>query len=302
MNSIFLLVLITSTAIGGGLLTILNSVRIINEGNEALVERFGQYNRKLNAGLNMVLPLFETIVVEETLREKVLDIEPQEAISKDNVSLRVGAVVYWKIMDLEMTFYAVEDIQTAIKSLVITTLRSQIGQLQLDETYSSRKKINQNLIEIMDEATGPWGVKITRIEVREISPAKRALESLELERAAESKKRAELLESQGTEGSIKTLAGALAEIENLAREKGSGVNAQQILDYLVAQRYLDAQEKLATSTNAKIIFMDPRGLDEAVTDLMKQKPGAALPLPDAPNAPSSPPANGSAGKSNGSAG
>ncbi|NEO88557.1 MAG: paraslipin [Spirulina sp. SIO3F2] len=276
MNTIFLLVLITSTAIGGGLLTILNSVRIINEGNEALVERFGRYHRKLTSGLNMVLPLFESIVVEDTLREKVLEIEPQYAISKDNVSLKVDAVVYWKIMDLERTFYVVEDIRGAIKNLVLTTLRSQIGMLELDETYSSRKKINRALIEQLDEATEAWGVKVTRIEVREISPAKGVMESLELERAAESKKRAEIAEAEGLVESISLISAVLR----------NEPNATDALNFLNTQRYIEANEKLGDSDNAKVIFMDPKGLNEAVTDLMKKKPGSALP------APKSPPANG----------
>ncbi|MEM8638442.1 MAG: stomatin-like protein [Cyanobacteria bacterium P01_G01_bin.54] len=268
MGPFFLLIL--STAIGGGLLTILNSLKIISEGNEALVERTGKYDRKLSSGLNMVLPFLETIVVEDTIREKVLEIEPQDAISKDNVSLKVDAVVYWKIIDLERTYYVVEDIKDAIKNLVLTTLRSQIGLLELDETYSSRQKINQALIEQLDEATEAWGVKVTRIEVRKISPAPSVMESLELERAAESKKQAEILEIQGRVRSIQELAKAL----------GPTADVQQILDYLIAQRYIEANEKLGDSANAKIVFMDPRALDEAVTDLMKKKPGAALPSPD----------------------
>lgn len=254
----FLFWLISSATIGGGLLTIFSSIRIISEGNEALVERFGRYDRKLTSGLNMVLPVLETIVVEDTVREKVLEIDPQQAISKDNVSLRVDAVVYWKIMDLERTFYGVEDIKSAIKNLVLTTLRSQIGLLELDETYSSRDQINKALILQLDEATEAWGVKATRIEVREISPAKNVMDSLELERAAESKKRAEVEEAKGIVESISLLKEAL----------GENANPQRVLEFLVAQRYMDASEKLGESDNSKVVFMNPKMLNEAITDLM----------------------------------
>ncbi|MFW6295983.1 MAG: SPFH domain-containing protein [Halothece sp.] len=236
----------------------IGSVKIINEGNEALVERLGQYHKKLEPGLNFITPLLDSIVVEETIREKVLGIEPQHAITKDNVSLTADAVVYWQIVDLEKTYYAVEDIQTAIENLVLTALRSAIGQMNLEDTYSSRTAINRALSHQLDEATGNWGVKVTRVEVREITPAKTVMESLELERAAESKKRAEVLETEGTVKSIAMLANALE----------SHANSHAILKFLVAQRYVDSNQKLGSSPNSKVVFMDPKALTEAVTDLM----------------------------------
>ncbi|WP_072619796.1 SPFH domain-containing protein [Spirulina major] len=244
----------------GTAFTLMNSIKIINEGNEALVERFGQYSRKLNPGLNIVLPVLETIVVEETTREKVLGIEPQYAITKDNVSLKVDAVVYWQIIDLERTFYVVEDIKKAIENLVLTTLRSAIGRLKLEETYSSRDKINQSLLEQLDEATANWGVKVTRIEVREISPAKNVMDSLELERAAESKKRAEIAETEGIVQSIELLSAVLK----------TKPDAKRVLEFLVAQRYVEANEKLGSSPNSKVLFMDPKALNEAMHGLMGQ--------------------------------
>lgn len=278
----------------GTAFTLMNSIKIINEGNEALVERFGQYSRKLNPGLNVVLPLLETIVVEETTREKVLGIEPQYAITKDNVSLKVDAVVYWQIIDLERTFYVVEDIKKAIENLVLTTLRSAIGRLKLEETYSSRDKINQSLLEQLDEATANWGVKVTRIEVREISPAKNVMDSLELERAAESKKRAEIAETEGIVQSIELLSAVLK----------TKPDAKRVLEFLVAQRYVEANEKLGSSPNSKVLFMDPKALNEAMQGLMGQNryshaqvfqdtPPASPPIPPAPPAHPSNPENGS---------
>ncbi|NEO25615.1 MAG: paraslipin [Kamptonema sp. SIO4C4] len=254
------------SALVAGVSAFLATVRIINEGNEALVERLGQYHQKLNPGLNFILPFLDTIVVEETIRERVLGIEPQKAITKDNVSLGVDAVIYWQIIDLEKTFYVVENIEEAIENLVVTTLRSAIGRLNLDETYSSREKVNQRLLEQLDDATANWGVKVTRIEVREITPAKTVMESLEIERAAESKRRAALLETEGTVRSIELLSEALRKQPN----------AQEVLSFLVAQKYVDANEKLGQSSNSKVVFMDPKALNEAMADLI----GGRFDLPE----------------------
>ncbi|MEC4805443.1 MAG: stomatin-like protein [Jaaginema sp. PMC 1079.18] len=236
------------------------SIRVISEGNEALVERVGKFNRKLEPGLNFVIPWLESIVVEETNREKVLGIEPQTAITKDNVSLKIDAVVYWQVVDLEKTFYLVEDIQEAIENLVLTTLRSAIGRLDLEETYSSRDEINKTLLQQLDDATVNWGVKVTRVEVREIKPASTVMESLELERAAKSKKRAEVSQAEGTVESIKMIAEAVMKDPNM----------QNVLQFLIAQRFVEANEQIGRSPNSKIVFMDPKALNEAMTALMSE--------------------------------
>ncbi|MBE9117654.1 paraslipin [Lusitaniella coriacea LEGE 07157] len=246
------------TLVLGGLGYSLASMRIITEGNEALVERLGKFQRKLEPGLNFVTPFLDSIVVEETNREKVLDVPPQNTITQDNVSLKVDAVVYWQIIDLEKTFYLVEDVEEAIENLVLTTLRSEIGQLDLEDTYSSRDKINKTLLQQLDEATGNWGVKVTRVEVKELTPAQNVMESLELERAAKSKKNAEIMEMQGTQQSIEMISDAID------RNK----NRKEVLSFLTLQRYVEALEKLGDSSNAKIVFMDPKALNEAVAELM----------------------------------
>lgn len=234
------------------------SIRVISEGNEALVERVGKFNRKLEPGLNFVIPWLESVVVEETNREKVLGIEPQTAITQDNVSLKIDAVVYWQIVDLEKTFYLVEDIQEAIENLVLTTLRSAIGRLDLEETYSSRDQINKTLLHQLDDATVNWGVKVTRVEVREIKPAHTVMESLELERAAKSKKRAEVSQAEGTVESIRLIADAVMHDPNM----------QNVLQFLIAQRFVEANEEIGKSANSKIMFMDPKALNEAMSELM----------------------------------
>ena len=238
----------------------IGSVKIINEGNMALVERLGQYNRALTPGIHHVIPVLETVLTETT-REQVLDIEPKATITRDNVSLMVDAVMSWKILDIRKAYYTVEDLETSLKNLVITTLRSQIGSMDLRETVSSRDKINKALLYQLDEATETWGVKIMRVEVEEIMPSKTMLESMELERAAESKRKAAISETEGTVESIQRLSKALQ----------SQPNAQVVMQYLLAQRYVESNYKLGESPNSKIIFMDPKALTESIGEMISSE-------------------------------
>lgn len=248
----------------------IGSVKIINQGNEALVERLGRYHRKLAPGLNFIVPFLDSIVLEDTIREQVLDIEPQSAITKDNVSLMVDAVVFWRILDLEKAFYAIEDIELAIKNLVLTTLRSEIGQMGLEDTFASRGKVNQALLDQLDEATAPWGVKVTRVEVQDIEPARTVLESMELQRAAEIKRRAAVLEAEGEqEATIRRAEGTVKSMQLLSEALQQQPNRREILQFIMAQKYVDANQKLGESPNSKIIFMDPKALTEAMEALME---------------------------------
>lgn len=236
----------------------IGSTKIITQGNQALVERLGKFHRKLEPGVNYIIPFVDRVAVEDTLREQVLDIPAQQAITKDNISVEVDAVVFWKVKDLVKAFYNVEDVELAIEELVTTTLRSTIGELPLDQTYSSRSDINRNLLRSLNEAATDWGVNVIRVEVQEIKPPRDVLESLARARAAESEKQAEIFRAQGTVQSIEMLSKALLEQPN----------TRAVLQYLVAQRYLDANEKLGESPNSKIVFMDPKALSEALTDLI----------------------------------
>jgi len=248
---------------------IVGSVKIINQGNEALVERLGKYHKKLTPGLNFVVPFLDTIVWEESLRERVIDTEPQEAITRDNVSVVVDAVLYWRILQLERTYYAVEDLDIALRNLATTTLRSEIGRMDLAQTFSSRTEINQQLLQQLDDATATWGVKVTRVEVQKISPAKAVMDAMELERAAESKKKAAISEAEGKKrAAIEEAEGAVQSMNLLAEALRTHPNSREILRYLVAQRYVDANYRLGDSPNSKIVFMDPKALTEALGELM----------------------------------
>lgn len=246
---------------------IFGSVKVIYQGDEALVERFGQYKRTLKPGLNFVIPVIDT-VIEQTTREQLLDIEPQTAITRDNVTLQVDAVMYWKILDVQKAYYAIVDLEEALKNLVITTLRSEIGALELRETVSSRNKINQRLLHELDEATESWGVKVIRVEVQDIKLSDALRDALEEERAAESRRKAAISEADGMVESIKRISNAIKEQPKY----------DTVLRYLITQKYIDGNVKLSESKNAKVIFMDPGTLTEAVSDLLNpEEPGAGAP-------------------------
>jgi len=262
MNGFFALVTFILVIFGYGF----SSAKIISQGNEALVEQLGKYKRKLKPGLNFVIPLLERIVVEESSREKVLDIAPQQVITKDNVSLKVDAVVYWQITKLENAFYGVEDIEESVQTLVLTTLRAEIGQLELDKTYSSRDAVNRALSRKLDDATDAWGVKVTRVEIKDLSPTKTILEALEQERAAQSRKKADILEAEGVAISLQKIAEILE----------SQPNGQRALEFLAAQMYIDANQKIGTSNNSKILFIDPHGSKDLVKEMLGRGLGEDL--------------------------
>ncbi len=229
-----------------------DAVKIIKEPYQALVERLGRYNRTLKPGVNYVIPFLETIVIKALMSERVLDIPPQQAITKDNVPLTVNAVVYWQILDLRRAYYAIDDVGNALENLTITVLRSKIGKMELQETFSSRDVINQDLLAQLDDATDAWGVKVIRVEVQDIMPAPAIMESMERERAAEIQKRAEILEAEGQAQSIERIATAL----NMQPSN------REFLKYLIAQKYVDGNYKLSESDNSKVVFMDPKAMSD----------------------------------------
>lgn len=247
------------------------SVKIINQGNEALVERLGRYQRKLRPGLNFVVPFLDSIVLQDTTREQILDVDPQSAITRDNVALVVDAVVYWKILDLEKTYYAIEDIESAIKELVLTTLRSEIGKMDFKNTFSSREEMNKALLDQLDEATEPWGVKVTRIEVQDIKPPQDIIDSMNQQTAAELKKQADISEAEGEkQANIARAEGTVRSMELLSEALSKTKGRQQILQYLLAQQYVEANQRLGESNNSKVVFMDPKFLTEGLVELINE--------------------------------
>ncbi|WP_449419256.1 SPFH domain-containing protein [Phormidium nigroviride] len=251
----YILAILTAIIIG---YAVNSSVRVISGGEEGLVERLGQYKRTIKSGLNFIIPLIEKVVYVDTTRERVLDVEPQPTITKDSVALEVDAVLYWRILTLRKAYYEVQDIEMAIGNMVLTTLRSEIGQWEMKQTLSRTDIISKNLLSKLDQATANWGVKIIRVEIQSLTPPKVVRESMELERAAESEKQAMITKAEGKAASIERLATAL----NLEP------NSEEFRKFLIAQTYVEANSKLSESANSKIIFMDPKALSEAISGLM----------------------------------
>jgi regulator of protease activity HflC (stomatin/prohibitin superfamily) len=275
--------------------TLVGSVKIINQGDEALVEFLGRYDgKKLEPGLNFITPFLSQIVFQETVREKVLEIPPQNCITRDNVSISVDAVVYWRIMNIERAYYKVQNLKAAIVNLVLTQIRSELGKLELNETFTARTEVNKMLLRELDIATEPWGVKVTRVELRDIVPSKTVQGAMELQMSAERKKQAAILTSEGEREAAINSARGEAEaqiIEAQARQKAAILDAeaqqkQQILkaqgtaaameiigkklnsdskavealQFLLAQNYLEMGMRIGSSDSSKVMFLDPRSI------------------------------------------
>ena len=239
------LVFLFALIFGGGIVT--SSVRVVSQGKEELVERFGSYDRKLTHGLNLVLPVLDNIVYKETVREKVLDIPPQPCITRDNVSITVDAVVYWQIVDMQKAYYKVENLRAAMVNLVLTQIRSEVGRLELDETFTARDQINNLLLVDLDKATDPWGVKVTRVELRDIIPAKAVLDAMELQMSAERRRRAAILTSEGERESAINTAKGQAESQILAaeaRQKSIILDAEAQQKGLVLKAQAERQQQV----------------------------------------------------------
>ncbi|MGQ4647477.1 SPFH domain-containing protein [Lyngbya aestuarii] len=250
---------------------IASSVKIVNQGNEALVERLGKYSgKKLQPGLNFLLPVLDRVVFQETIREKVIDIPPQQCITRDNVSITVDAVVYWRIVDMEKSYYKVENLKIAMQNLVLTQIRSEMGTLELDQTFTARAEVNEILLRELDIATDPWGVKVTRVELRDIVPSKAVQDSMELQMSAERRKRAAILTSEGDRESAVNTARGQAEAQVLdaeARQKAAilQAEAQQKTIILKAQAERQQQVLKAQATSEAM---------QIVTDAINSDPNA----------------------------
>jgi regulator of protease activity HflC (stomatin/prohibitin superfamily) len=270
-----------------------SSVKIVKQGDEALVEFLGRYDgRKLEPGLNFVTPFLSQVVCRETTRERVLEIPPQNCITRDNVSITVDAVVYWQVMDIEKAYYRVQNLQSAMVNLVLTQIRAELGKLELNETFTARTEVNETLLRELDISTEPWGVKVRRVELRDIVPSKTVQGAMELQMSAERQKQAAILTSQGQKESAINTARGEAEAQIIAaeaRQKVALLDAQSqqqqeilkakataeamdiitkklkeepasatALQYLLTQSYLEMGLEIGSSESSKVWFMDPR--------------------------------------------
>ena len=193
-------------------------VRIVPEQQAWIVEEFGRYNRTLGPGLHFVVPIFQRVAYKHTLKEEVNDVRPQVCITQDNVQVEVDGILYLKVVDPAKASYGIENYRYAAAQLAQTTMRSEIGKIPLDKTFSEREAINAAIVKSIDTASEPWGVKVTRYEIRDIEPSESVIEAMEKQVEAERFKRAEILESEGDkESRINLSKGEREEAINLSR-------------------------------------------------------------------------------------
>jgi len=277
-------------------------VKMIPQGYKYTVERFGKFTRTLQPGLHVIVPIVDRIGRKVNVMEQVLDIQRQVVITRDNATASVDGVLYFQIIDAAKSAYEVNNLEYAIQNLGTTNLRTVMGSMDLDELLSKRDEINTKLLSVIDTATNPWGVKVTRVEIKDITPPQDIQQAMASQMKAEREKRAVVLEAEGVrESEIKKAEGERAAMileaegrlesakrDAEARERLAEAEAKatmmvseaiakgdvNAINYFIAQRYVDSLEKMGTSQNSKMIFMplDASGVIGAiggVADLVK---------------------------------
>ena len=202
------------------------SIKFVPQNQAYVVERFGKYNKTMVAGLNFLVPFIDKVSYDRTLKEQAVDVPSQGAITRDNISLVVDGVLYLKVIDPYKASYGVDDYVYAVTQLAQTTMRSEIGKIELDKTFEEREVLNTNIVAAINEAAGPWGVQVLRYEIKDIEPPRTVLEAMERQMKAEREKRAVILESEGDRQSAINVAEGDKRARVLAAEADK---AEQIL-------------------------------------------------------------------------
>ncbi len=262
---------------------ILMGVKAIPQGWEYTVERFGRYTRSLRPGLHIIVPIYDRIGAKMNMMERLLDVTQQEVITKDNAMVTADGVVFFQILDSAKAAYEVFNMEHAILNLAMTNLRTVMGSMDLDELLSKRDIINARLLNVIDSATEPWGIKVTRVEIKDITPPRDIVDSMARQMKAERDKRANILEAEGfrqaeilkAEGEKQSLIlEAEGEKEAAfraaeARERQAEAEAKattmmsdavskgniQAINYFVAQKYIEALKEFANGNSQKILFL-----------------------------------------------
>ena len=276
--SIFVIVLLFLA-----MLLVFMGVKTVPQGEEFTVERFGRYTRTLRPGLHLIVPLVDRIGARQNMMEQVMDVDSQEVITKDNAMITVDGVVFYQILDAVKASYEVRQLRLATLNLTMTNIRTVMGSMDLDELLSQRDRINAELLRVVDQATSPWGVKITRIEIKDITPPASLVDAMARQMKAERDKRANILDAEGfrqaeilkAEGEKQAQILAAegrresafrdaearereAEAEAKATEmvsKAIGEGNLQAINYFVAQKYIEALGNIASARNQKVILM-----------------------------------------------
>jgi regulator of protease activity HflC (stomatin/prohibitin superfamily) len=265
------------------LVLVFAGVKTVPQGTNWTIERFGRYTRTLTPGLHLIVPFVDAVGRKMNMQENVLDIPAQKVITKDNATVQVDAVAFYQVVDAARAAYEVQNLHLAITNLALTNIRSVMGNMALDEVLSKRNEINDTLLAVIDQATNPWGVKVLRVELKDIAPPDDLVASMGRQMKAEREKRATILEAEGVrESSIQRAQGekqsailiaegrreaAFRDAEARERQaeaeaKATAVVAQaiagngtQAINYFLGTKYVEALAKMGSSNNAKMFFL-----------------------------------------------
>ncbi len=265
------------------IILISRAVRSVPQTENWTIERFGRYTRTLSPGLHFLIPFVDRVGSKINMMETVLDVPEQEVITKDNAMVAADAVAFYQVMDAAKTAYEVRDLERALSNLAQTNIRAVLGSMDLDESLSNRDVINARLLTVIDEASNPWGVKVTRVEIRDLAPPADITEAMARQMKAEREKRAEILQAEGLKQSAILKAEGLKEsqireaegrresafLDAEAREREAEAEAKatqmvseaiakgdiQAVNYFVAQKYTEALQGIASSASSKTVMI-----------------------------------------------